>query len=470
MRPTRPIRPTPPCLPATVLRYRRIGLPLLPAALAAALALPWGAQAQPVAPALVGLAAPQPLDAARWSLVGLILAAHASHPALRSQQALLGAAEAGVESARWQYFPTPSLSVQAAGTGQGDAQYAGDRSVTVLALSQPLWTWGRLDAAQDKALAQRDAARASHAEAGLGLALRLVQTWGEWQAAQARLEAYEAGLRHHERLLHQVQRRLDEGQAAASDLGLAEGRLAALRADAAQAGLQEAAARERLAVLSGQPLARGALALQPESALPAEPQAPAPASDWLERVAQASPALARLQAQLRQQQAVVAELQARLKPELSARLESQHGNFSVAGTATRTRALVALNTQLGAGLSSVTAVTEALRRAESAQAEIGVQRLALAEQVATDRELLLAAPQRRADLVRAIGASNEVLRSWDRQYLAGRKTWQDLMGAAREQVQARVQLAEFDAARLVAAWRLSLLAGGLDSTLQEAQS
>lgn len=394
----------------------------------------------------------------RFQLPQLIELAQASHPSLRSQQALLAAAEAGLESARWQYFPTPSVSVQAAGVGQGDILYRGDRNVTVLTLSQPLWTWGRLDAGQDKASAQRDAALASHGEARLGLALRLVQAWGEWQFAQGRQQAQQAGLLHHERLLRQVQRRLEEGQAAASDLGLAEGRIAALRADLLQASMQEASSRERLALLSGQDLGHGALVAQ--SGLPTLPAGNA--AELLQKVRQASPALSRLQAQLHSQQAAVAELESRLKPELSARLETQRGNFSVAGAASQTRVFVGIATQFGPGLSSLSAVTEALRRQESAQAEIEAQRLALAEQVASDWQLLAAADARRADLLRAIGSAASVLQSWDRQYLAGRKTWQDLMGAAREQVQAQVQLAEFDAARLVAAWRLALLAGGTE--------
>lgn len=435
--------------------------------LAVACWLPRPASAQAGAPTPAPDAAAV-AESRRWNLARLIRAAQDSHPSVRSQQALLAAAEAGVESARWQYFPTPSISVQAAGVGQGDTQYGGDRSVTVLALSQPLWTWGRLDAGQDRARSQRDAALASQDEARLGVALRLAQAWGEWQSAQARLEATEAGMRLHERLLRQVQRRLEEGQAAASDLGLAEGRLAGLRADGIQARLQEAAARERLALLSGQTLPAGTLAVPAEPELPAMPGEEA--ARWLDRIENASPALARLRAQWRQQQAIVAELEARLKPEVSARLETQRGNFSLGGAAPHTRAFIGIASQFGPGLSNLSAVTEALRRLESAQAELEVQRLALAEQVASDGQLLAAAPARRAELARAIGAAGDVLQSWDRQYLAGRKTWQDLMGAAREQVQAQVQLAEFDAARLVAAWRLALLAGWPQQvSLQERQ-
>lgn len=451
---------TPNSIPVKVLRVRTCQ-PFAQALLAAVLALPLVALAQHASPPVADSRQAHP-QASRWQLEDLIRLTWRTHPSVRSQQALLAAAETGVESARWQYFPTPSVSVQAAGVGQGDTSYQGDRQVTVLALSQPLWTWGRLDAGLERSVAQRDSARASQHESRLSLALRMVQSWGEWQAAQARQQAQQEGVGHHERLLHQVRRRFDEGQAAASDLNLAEGRLAALRADLAYAAMQERTARERLALLSGQELAPGTLS---EPSVPALPTADS--AELLRRVLDASPALARLQAQLRVQQHAVAELEARLKPELSARLESQHGNFSVAGVAAQTRVLITLNTQLGPGLSSLTAVTEALQRIESAQADIETQRLMLAEQVATDWQLLVTAPARRLDLVQAIGSADGVQRSWDRQYLAGRKTWQDLMGAAREQVQARIQLAEFDAAHLMAAWRLGLLAGGLDSTTQD---
>ena len=51
------------------------------------------------------------------------------------------------------------------------------------------------------------------------------------------------------------------------------------------------------------------------------------------------------------------------------------------------------------------------------------------------------------------------MQSWSRQYLAGRKTWQDLMNSVREEVQLRAQIADFDAAQLIASWRLALLTG-----------
>ena len=86
-------------------------------------------------------------------------------------------------------------------------------------------------------------------------------------------------------------------------------------------------------------------------------------------------------------------------------------------------------------------------------------RLALAEQMTTDHLMVSGAPQRRADLLSALKATEGVVQSWGRQYLAGRKTWQDLMNSVREEVQLRAQIADFDASQLVATWRIALMTG-----------
>ena len=83
---------------------------------------------------------------AQWDLGNLLRIAVHSHPSVAAQQALLGAAQQGVTNARWQYFPTPSVSVQGAKASGADPSYAGDSSVTVLALNQALWTGGRIEA------------------------------------------------------------------------------------------------------------------------------------------------------------------------------------------------------------------------------------------------------------------------------------------------------------------------------------
>ena len=186
------------------------------------------------------------------SLAQLIAQATATHPAIQAQQALTGATQEGVRSARWQYYPTPSITVQGTKASATDMAYAGDTQVTVLALSQPVWTGGRIESGVSKALAYAQSANASLADTRQQLAIRVVQSYGDWLAANRKKTAYELGQRQHQRLKEQVERRIQEGQAAASDMALAQGRLASLQADLSLAATQEQVSLTRLSQLLGQ--------------------------------------------------------------------------------------------------------------------------------------------------------------------------------------------------------------------------
>ena len=111
---------------------------------------------------------------------------------------------------------------------------------------------------------------------------------------------------------------------------------------------------------------------------------------------------------------------------------------------------------IGDGLSSL-----AVQRHAAALADIESQQRSLAEQVMTDHALLVTSQSRRLALQSSAELADQVLASWDRQYLSGRKTWQDLMNSAREQVQVQVQLADLEGSQLVASWRLALTVGEL---------
>ena len=80
------------------------------------------------------------------ALPPLMAEALARHPQVRMQQALASAAGIDIDSARWQYFPTPSLSVERANSSNDPALVNRDDPVTIVRLSQPVWTGGKLGA------------------------------------------------------------------------------------------------------------------------------------------------------------------------------------------------------------------------------------------------------------------------------------------------------------------------------------
>ncbi len=394
----------------------------------------------------------------------LIAEALRSHPTARAQQARVAAAQAGVSSAKWQFWPTPYASVDTANGSSNNPSYAGDSTVKTLGLRQPLWTGGRLSAELERARAAEGSAGAGAALARQQLALRVLQSYGDWLAAHLKFDAYDKGRVIHERLLEQVGRRVEEGQSARSDRVLAEGRLAAMNADLSSAQAQAEVGIARLSQLIGRPLQANELATQADVAPPLDDSL----SDLIQHALSASPALAQYRAQADVELATVAQRKAQRWPEVSLRMERQYGNFSTGGAPVNNIVMIGVSTNFGAGLSTGASVDEAEGRHAAALADVEVQARELSEQVMVDHAVLVQSRSRRKALASAIELSDEVRESWDRQFLVGRKTWQDLMSSAREQVQIEAQLADVIAAQLVSSWRLSLLSRGVDGVLAKA--
>jgi outer membrane protein, adhesin transport system len=79
--------------------------------------------------------------------------------------------------------------------------------------------------------------------------------------------------------------------------------------------------------------------------------------------------------------------------------------------------------------------------------------------------LVTSSDERLQALNASMEATVQVSESYDRQFLAGRKTWIDVMNAARELTQTQIQIADILSAQTVASWRLAINTLGLTSVL-----
>ena len=169
--------------------------------------------------------------------------------------------------------------------------------------------------------------------------------------------------------------------------------------------------------------------------------------------------LARAEVRLAEQQNV--QQQASLKPALYLRAEHQVNSFSSANAAPQTRVFVGFSGSSGAGLS-----WQSKQRGNAALLQ-AKQASLYAEQQATEQALENLAINaesielRLASLNMAMSTTEDVSSSYSRQFLAGRKSWQEVMNAAREKVQMQVQISDLEAAYLVSSWRYYLLTNGL---------
>lgn len=386
----------------------------------------------------------------------------ASHPSTAAQRALQEGARVDVDTARQQFYPTPSVAIENARSGTGSA----DGTVQTYRLQQPLWTAGRLTAGMDKAQANLRTAAHDLDETAQQLALRAAQAWGEWYAASLKQDALRSSLETHQRLYEQLQRRVDSGASAPADLVLTEGRVAQTRSQYLSVQAQQRAARTRISQLMGQ--------MVPEDVLPTQSLVmPLQSLASIEDAALSrSPGLQRQASVLEARRAELKEREAELRPEVYLRAERLNGSYSglAATTGTVNRLTFGLTSRFGAGLSSLTAVEALRKRMEAAEAETEALRRTLREQVQSDWELWRSLQERLPALERNLQASRVTAEAWDRQFLAGRKSWMEVMNTARELAQAELELADARTANAVTAWRLTILSVGWQSAVQASKT
>jgi outer membrane protein, adhesin transport system len=394
------------------------------------------------------------------NVLDLIKRAQSNHPSVRAQQSLGLAARAGVEQAKWQFWPTLNLSVERVDAKKSDVSYAGDKHVVTAAIRQPLWSGGRLTAALNRSQAQALVSEAAIAEAKETLALRVVQAHGEALASHLKLAAYQRSLDSHARLLEQVRRRKEEGLSPHADWVLAQSRWQAVKAEMAALTLQKNNAHEQLRQLTGQEVEP--LEWPPSQAL-------TDLGDDIDAMVgaalQVSPSHARLVASEQAAHFDVELAQANQLPEVYFRIERQGGNYASTQSGSGTRAFVGMSSTMQAGLSNASAVQVAQGRQDAAKEDVQTQLRQLQERVRADHASLRAAQQRVAQLKQALDLAAEVSQSWDRQFLGGRKQWQDVMNAVRELAQADAQLADARVAALTAQTRLHVQCRGVDVLL-----
>lgn len=395
------------------------------------------------------------MSANAYGIAELTRATLEQHPSLRGANARVNVAQTNVDAAKWQFWPTPSLSVEGLQSSTNQVQ-TGDKSVGVFRLQQPIWTGGRLSNGLKRAEANVLVAQADSDAVRQSLALRLIQAWSESVVAIRKIDAQRMSLESHQRLLAMVERRFAEGASALSDAMLARSRIDAIQAEIQLLQTQRDSAMDKLRLLSQIDVSDRTLVMSHQ----APDEIGRSLAELLERAKEQSPQVLKARYAVDVARASAGTAKANLMPELVLRYEYQAGNFNDASQPNNSKLFLTLNSSLGAGLSGVAGVNSALADVDAALEEVTVQEQALFEQVQLDHGLIRAAEARVKALVAAKKASDDVFESYERQFLAGRKQWLDLMNAAREQAQSVSQLADAMGALELSRLRLLLLVAG----------
>jgi adhesin transport system outer membrane protein len=378
-------------------------------------------------------------------------AAWDTHPALAARRASATGAQHELEGARWQRYPTPTIE-----TGRATD---GGVNNTTLRLDQPLWTGGRISAGIEAAQSRLEAAEASVGEGHNEMGLQVIAAWAEAYRQQMRQAHAITGVNEHVKLLKMITRRADQEVSAPVDRDFAHSRLLQSMNDLSMVTQSLNIALTKLTQLAGQAVLK--VAESPSAALPkSKEQAIGDAIAY-------SPTLKRIG---HEEQAAIADVdskRASLLPQVSFRVERLRAGATTASAYTDNRALLVLTAQPGAGLSAASGVDAAQARKEAIRLSREASVRDVTEQILLDWDDLEASRQRLANSQQSRNISLSVFESYTRQYVAGRKSWIDVLNAMRESTQSDLALADSMAQVAAAGLRLTFRSGRMMQPLSD---
>lgn len=372
------------------------------------------------------------------------------------------ALQAELDAAQRQRWPSLSVGVEGTAFTQRNALAQNDNTRAIVStVEQTLWDAGRQQAAIDEVQARQRAAELRLADARDQIALRATEQWRQWAVSAEKERLSQLTLHALDGYVAMMQRRVDAQVSSRIELDLASARASQVRVDAVVFRAAVSAARLRLAVLLGEAATGPRWAQAPDlRTMAAEsaaggPQRAAPAAlppDWLARLDDL-PLVQQAQLEAQAAQFRLRQREREQYPSVFARLQdTRAAGSSASGSALS----IGLRYSPGAGWSSLATARAAVARAEGAQAAVEAARRDVQDAIRAEDEDQRSAADRVSLLQGAADRSAVVLESYERQFTAGRKSWQEVLDATRELYQNRIAHADALAQAQVGAYRLRL--------------
>jgi outer membrane protein, adhesin transport system len=377
---------------------------------------------------------------ATYNLDALARLAAANNASVAGKRAGVQVAQAEWDAAHLQNWPSPSVQTSP-GIGGG--------RTTVLTVAQPLWAGGRIDAATEAARARAQAANHAVAESQQSVGLAVVNAHHAFFQAQGRAAVLRRFYERLERYRESMQRRVDTGASAPGELELLQARQLLTAGQLRSACSAERVARGQLSILAN-------VELSAEAVVSSTYDSDVPnLDDLLERSQRDSPVLRRLDQDVQATQGE-SDARAALRWPTIALVAQRSLQQGVPNTQSSTSMGLQLQFAPGAGFSSLALARAAQAQVDSVRASREAARSDLLSKIRSEHEELRSAVARRHDGLLNVTAAGRVLASYERLFAVGKRSWLDVLNAARELSDAEIAVADTEAQVTGSRYRLSL--------------
>lgn len=377
-----------------------------------------------------------------YHLDDLLLAGVENNPRIASGHSGVEAAEQ-LRNSAWQgYLPTPGIQTNSDSEGGSEI---------ILSLQQPLWAGGRIDANVDAASANAESAIAAVSEEQYNLALSIIDYFGRYAQSRARQEALEHFSQRLRAYRVRMTNRVNSGASPENDMALLEAREATTAAKLKSVRAEGEVALTQLSQLTSLRLDNQSIVLELESAPILDVE------DVVIRARQYNPTLNRLTHDIASAEASVRVQRSVMMPNVSLVL-AHNQYYGTNRLNDDTTVGVQVQVQPGAGLSAYSNMQAAAAQLQSLRWRREATEQELLANIRSEHESLVSAISRQEDTELNARAAANVLSSYERLFIAGKRSWLDVMNAARDLSDADIAVADNEAEQLGLRYRIDLYA------------
>ena len=369
-----------------------------------------------------------------------------NHPSVAMSKETIKSSQEGINSAMWQYFPTPSVELS---KGSNSNQ-------TVAKLEQALWTGGKLDANYNKALSSEKEALFELEEKKYKLIEMILTHSQNYVQAKYSKEALLSGLERLESFSSMIDRKITVGLSTIADKRLLESRLTQIKSDLISVEHKQKTALKQISLLLGEEITQinftDNIALEDIDTL-----------ELVSQIDEVNPTLHRYDEKIKNAIYEIDIQKSSLYPTLTLSAEHRKGDIYTDNYNTSNNAVyLKLQSQFGAGLSSLSNIKQAKIELQRLKYEKQTTQNELVDTFWQDYNNMLVSKNKIGNSKLNKELSKEVFNSNKRLFLADRKQWLDLVNSSKEVMDIDIALADSKVMYVISKYKVALISGLID--------
>lgn len=390
------------------------------------------------------------LSQASWANIDPVqideLVSHAvqTHPLVGAAAADRQATAEGVTAAKLGFLPTPSVQ----STHDSD-----EGQITSLVIRQPLWTGGKLTASVNQAINDDKAANARILERQNEVAKNTVDIWRDYIYALSLQELYIDNLQQLGEFREMMSRRVAQGVSARIEMDLVNNRIIQDKNALQGAVEQQKIAEARLEQMIGQPVSGGGRIPLNELVRIAKEQSVNFGALAFGDISQNHPSVIRQHYEIESARHEVKAQKASRYPTVFAQYENNyyHREGRRAGDL-----MFGMSYDPGAGFSNLALARASEARVYSLTQSQEASRRSVMESIQTQYQQFVSARDQETSLMAAVSGAQIVKDSYRRQFVAGRKSWLEVLNAVKDQAQYEQQLRQVQTQMVASFYKLQI--------------